>query len=103
MSEHFKEIGKIKYEGPDSTNPLAFKYYDAEKVVAGKKMKDHMRFAMSYWHTMTGGGVDPFGSATMARSYNGLEGMDLAKARVEASFEQIKGVKEAVSGIRKMS
>lgn len=87
MSKYFDTIEKIEYEGPDSVNPLAFKYYDAEKVVAGQKMKDHFRFAMSYWHTMTGGGVDPFGSPTMDRSYNGLDGMDLAKARVEASFE----------------
>ena len=87
MKEYFEGLDKIKYEGPDSTNPLAFKYYDAEKVVAGKKMKDHMRFAMSYWHTMTGGGNDPFGMATMERSYNELDGMELAKARVDAAFE----------------
>ncbi len=87
MAEYFSGINKITYEGPDSTDPLAFKYYDAEKVVAGKKMKDHMRFAMSYWHTMTGGGNDPFGMATMERPYNNLDGMELAKARVDAAFE----------------
>jgi xylose isomerase len=87
MKEYFAGIDKIKYEGPKSTNTLSFKYYDAEKVVAGKKMKDHMRFAMSYWHTMTGGGNDPFGAATMERPYDGLEGMELAKARVDAAFE----------------
>jgi xylose isomerase len=87
MKEYFAGIDKIKYEGPKSTETLSFKYYDAERVVAGKKMKDHMRFAMSYWHTMTGGGNDPFGAATMERPYDGLEGMDLAKARVDAAFE----------------
>jgi xylose isomerase len=87
MTEYFKGIGNIPFEGADSANPLAFKYYDAEKVVAGKKMKDHLRFAMSYWHTMTGGGNDPFGMATMERTYNDLDGMDLAKARVDAAFE----------------
>lgn len=87
MKEYFQGIGKVAYEGAQSTNPLAFKYYDAERVVAGKKMKDHLRFAMSYWHTMTGGGQDPFGQATMDRPYNSLDGMDLAKARVEAGFE----------------
>ncbi|MDA3847627.1 MAG: xylose isomerase [Vallitaleaceae bacterium] len=87
MKEYFEGIGKIAYEGPDSTNTLAFKYYDANKVVAGKPMKDHMRFAMSYWHTMTGGGNDPFGLPTMERSYNELEGMELSKARVDAAFE----------------
>ncbi len=87
MTQYFEGIDKITYEGPDSTNPLAFKYYDAEKVVAGKKMKDHLRFAMSYWHTMTGAGVDPFGQGTMERAYNDLDGMALAKARVDAAFE----------------
>jgi xylose isomerase len=87
MAEYFSSIGKIPFEGKDSTNPLAFKYYDADRVVAGKTMKDHLRFAMSYWHTMTGGGNDPFGLATMERSYNDLDGMELAKARVDAAFE----------------
>lgn len=87
MKEYFPGIDKIKFEGEESTNPLAFKYYNADKVIAGKKMSEHLRFSMSYWHTMTGGGNDPFGMATMERSYDGLEGMDLAKARVDAAFE----------------
>lgn len=87
MTEYFKGINKIEFEGPDSTNPLAFNYYEPERMVAGKPMKDHLRFAMSYWHTMTGGGNDPFGNATMERAYDGLEGMELAKARVDAAFE----------------
>jgi xylose isomerase len=87
MTAYFGEIGQIKYEGPDSTNPLAFKYYDPELVVADKKMKDHLRFAMSYWHTMTGGGTDPFGQATMERSYNQLEGIELSRAQVDAAIE----------------
>ncbi|MCK5757741.1 MAG: xylose isomerase [Clostridiales bacterium] len=87
MKEYFGTINQIKYEGPESTNELAFKYYDAEKLVAGKKMSDHFRFAMSYWHTMTGGGADPFGNPTMERGYNDLDGMELSKARVEAAFE----------------
>lgn len=87
MKEFFKGVGKINYEGPESNNALSFKYYDAEKVIAGKKMKDHLRFAMSYWHTMTGGGSDPFGNPTMEREYNNLTGMELSEARVEAAFE----------------
>ncbi|WZL82546.1 xylose isomerase [Vallitaleaceae bacterium 9-2] len=87
MKEYFESIGKIQFEGPKSTNPLAYKYYDADRVVAGKPMKEHLRFAMSYWHTMTAAGVDPFGMGTMERSYNSLEGMELAKARVHAAFE----------------
>ncbi|MHB8806137.1 MAG: xylose isomerase [Anaerolineaceae bacterium] len=87
MKEYFSEIGQIKYEGPDSKNPLAYKYYDANKLVSGKPMKDHLRFAMSYWHTITGEGTDQFGKATMERSYNKLEGMDLSRARADAAFE----------------
>ncbi|AKL97308.1 xylose isomerase XylA [Clostridium aceticum] len=87
MREYFAGMHKIKFEGKDSTNPLAFKYYDANRIVAGKKMKDHFRFALSYWHTLTGDGNDPFGQPTMERSYDGLEGMALSKARVEAAFE----------------
>lgn len=84
--EYFKEI-KVSYEEPTSTNPLAFKYYQPERVVSGVKMKDQLRFAMSYWHTMTGAGVDPFGQPTMERPYDKQTGIDLAKARVEAAFE----------------
>ncbi len=87
MKEHFAGISRIQFEGIDSNNPLAFKYYDGERVVAGKKMKDHLRFAASYWHTFTGEGSDPFGQPTMERPYNGLTGMELSKARVEAAFE----------------
>ncbi|MCH4889870.1 xylose isomerase [Acidaminobacter sp. JC074] len=83
----FKNIEKVVYEGPDSKNPLAFKYYDPEKIVAGKKMKDHLRFAMSYWHTLTGDGSDPFGDATMDRPWNELEGMEKAKLRADIGFE----------------
>ncbi len=87
MKEYFEEIKTIQFAGPDSTDPLAFKYYDANRIVAGKKMKDHLRFAASYWHTFTGEGSDPFGSPTMERSYNGLTGLALSKARVAAAFE----------------
>ena len=83
----FKNIGKIKYEGKDSNNPLAFKYYDADKVVAGKPMKEHLRFAMSYWHTLTGEGTDPFGSGTMDRPWNELTGLEKSKLRADLGFE----------------
>ena len=84
---YFDGIPKIKYEGKGSDNPLAFKHYNPDEVVMGKTMRDHLRFAVAYWHTFTGAGTDPFGSATMQRSWDRLSGMDLAKARVEASFE----------------
>ncbi|URM31019.1 xylose isomerase [Cytobacillus firmus] len=84
---YFKNVSGVKYEGPDSTNPLSFKYYNPEEMINGKKMEDLMRFAVSYWHTFTAEGNDPFGEGTMLRSYDRFSGMDLAKARVEASFE----------------
>ena len=85
--EFFKNIEKIKYEGKDSTNPLAFKFYDADRVIAGKPMREHLRFAMSYWHTLTGEGNDPFGTGTMERPWNELTGMEKAKLRAEVGFE----------------
>ncbi len=87
MKEYFSDIKKIAFEGKDSTNDLAFKYYNSEQLVAGKPMKEHLRFAMSYWHTLTGEGVDMFGSGTMLRPWDGQEGMSLYKSRAEAGFE----------------
>jgi xylose isomerase len=83
----FQNVNQVKYEGSDSTNPLAFKYYNPEEKINGKSMEELLRFAVSYWHTFTGEGSDPFGQGTMVRPYNKFSGMDLAKARVEASFE----------------
>lgn len=88
MTEVFKGIDKIEYEGKESRNPLAFKYYNAEEKVGNKTMKEHLRFAVSYWHTFVAGGNDQFGDATMIRPWNFIEDeMDLAKERVKASFE----------------
>ncbi|MCF7803296.1 MAG: xylose isomerase [Candidatus Marinimicrobia bacterium] len=86
--EYFQGIERIQYEGPKSRNPLAFKYYDEEKVVAGKTMKEHFRFAVAYWHSFCGTGDDPFGDPTM--DYPWLEGddsMDVAKQKLDAAFE----------------
>ena len=87
MGEFFNGIQKVKYEGKDSKNPLAYKYYNAEEVIDGKTMKEHLRFSVAYWHTFTAGGNDPFGSATMQRSWDNLSGMELARARMFANFE----------------
>jgi xylose isomerase len=88
MKTYFPMIEKVVYEGADSKNPFAYKYYDAERVIDGKKMKDHLKFAMSWWHTLCAGGGDPFGSPTMDRSYGGLtDGMEIARAKVDAGFE----------------
>lgn len=84
---YFKEIATIKYEGPKSTNGLAFKYYNPEEVIGDKTMEEILRFSVAYWHTFTYDGGDPFGIGNMQRSWANYSSMDLAKARVEASFE----------------
>ena len=84
---YFADVGNIQYEGGQSDNPLAFKQYNPQEIVAGKTMEEHLRFAVSYWHTFTAQGNDPFGLPTMRRPWNGSEGMDLARRRMEASFE----------------
>ncbi|UKJ83782.1 xylose isomerase (plasmid) [Priestia megaterium] len=84
---YFENVNKVMYEGKDSKNPLAFKYYNPEEVVGGKTMKEQLRFSIAYWHTFTADGTDPFGAATMQRSWDKYDGMDLAKARVEAAFQ----------------
>jgi len=84
---YFGNVDKIKYEGKASTNPLAFKHYNPNQVILGKTMREHLRFAVAYWHSYTYNGSDPFGSGTMRRGYDQYTGMDLAKARVEANFE----------------
>lgn len=88
--EYFKGIDQIKYEGPDSKNPLAFKWYDENKVVAGKTMKDHLRFAVAYWHTFCATGDDPFGPGTQLLPWLGAsDPMDAAKEKMDAAFEFI--------------
>jgi len=84
----FPRIRKIQYEGPNSKNPLAFKHYNADEVVEGKTMAEHLRFSVVYWHTMCGNGTDMFGWGTAVRPWEkGLSGLDLAKARVPVFFE----------------
>ena len=68
--EFFPGIGEIKFEGRESDNPLAFKWYDENKIVAGKKLKDHVRFAVCYWHTFCNTGADPFGPGTKDFPWN---------------------------------
>ena len=90
MTEFFPGIKKIKYEGPDSKNPLAFKHYNAKERIAGKSMAAHLRFAVAYWHTFKGLGSDPFGPGTMIRSYNASsDEMEVAEATMRAAFEFI--------------
>ncbi|MCM3739989.1 xylose isomerase [Oceanobacillus luteolus] len=84
---YFKTIEKIQYEGPKSTNPLAFKFYNPTEKVGGKTMEEILRFGIAYWHTFTEDLSDPFGVGTAVRPWDKYTGLDLAKARVEAAFE----------------
>ena len=88
--EHFKGIGKIKYEGKDSKNPLAYKWYDENKKVFGKTMKEYFRFAVAYWHSFCADGTDQFGSGTMDHSWDsGADAISNGKAKMDAAFEFI--------------
>ena len=85
--EFYKGIGKIKYEGKDSKEPLSFRYYNPDEVIAGKTMREHLRFAMSYWHTMCAEGTDMFGVGTLDKSYGSSDPMESAKNKAYAAFE----------------
>ncbi|HPT84215.1 MAG TPA: xylose isomerase [Limnochordia bacterium] len=88
MNKYFPEVAKVLYEGKDSKNPLAFRYYDPQRVVGDKTMEEHLRFSMAYWHAICGSGVDMFGVGTAVRSWGHLtKPMDIAKAKAEAAFE----------------
>ena len=84
---YFSTVDKIKYEGVTTENPMAFRHYNPSEMVMGKTMKEHLRFAVAYWHTMTQDGSDPFGSPTNIRTWAGSTPMETAKNRVEAFFE----------------
>lgn len=89
--EYFKNIGKINYEGADSTNPLAYKFYNADELVGDKTMEEHLRFAVAYWHTFTEDLSDPFGAGTAIRPWDKYsDPMDKAKARLDAAFEMFE-------------
>ncbi len=88
--EYFKGIGEITYEGKESDNPLAFKYYNPNQVVAGKTMREHFKFAIAYWHTFCGQGADPFGPGTQNFPWDQPSNpIDAAKAKADAAFEFI--------------
>jgi xylose isomerase len=87
----FPEVSKIKYEGPDSKNPLAFRHYNPDELVAGQSMKEHLRFSVVYWHTMRGMGGDPFGPGCAVRPWeDGTDSVEMAEKRVQVAFEFIE-------------
>lgn len=94
----FGDIGQIPFEGPASTNPLAFKYYQPDEMVAGKRMEDHLRFAVCYWHNFTWPGVDPFGGQTFERPWfdgqpgNSSDPMANARLKADVAFEMFSAL-----------
>ena len=88
--EYYKGIGDIKYEGKDSKNPFSFKYYNPNKIVAGKTLKEHFRFAIAYWHSFCGQGTDPFGTGTQNFLWDkSQDPYQAAKDKADAAFELI--------------
>jgi xylose isomerase len=89
MSNYFPTVAApVAYEGPQSTNPLAFKWYDKDRMVLGKRMEEHLRFASCYWHTFCWNGLDPFGGDTFQRPWHSMpDPMAAAKAKAEVAFE----------------
>ncbi|MFM1914253.1 MAG: Xylose isomerase [Bacteroidota bacterium] len=88
--EYFKGIDKIQFEGVDSDNPMAFKYYDENRIIAGKSMKEHLRFAIAYWHSFCGDGSDPFGPGTMHYPWDSASDYKTrAEDKADAAFEFI--------------
>jgi xylose isomerase len=89
MSEFFEGIGRIKFEGPDTDNPLAFRTYDSDRVVMGKRMEDHLRLAVCYWHSFNWPGSDIFGDGTFDRPWldSDMEPMAAARLKMDAAFE----------------
>jgi len=91
--EYYKGIGAIKFEGKESDNPLAFKYYNPDQVVAGKTMREHFRFAIAYWHTFCGQGSDPFGPGTQNFAWDqSSDPIQAAKDKADAAFEFISKI-----------
>ena len=84
---YFDCVEKVNFEGKDSKNALAFKYYNPDEVIAGKPMREHLKFALSWWHTMCGDGTDMFGVGTADKTWDGHDDWSIANGKVEAAFE----------------
>src|ERR1700690_2951383 len=87
MTAFFPDVAPIKFEGPESRNPLAFRWYDPDRVVLGKSMRDHFRFAVCYWHTLCWPGSDMFGPGTFGRPWQSADTVETATQKLEVAFE----------------
>src|SRR5512142_1065917 len=84
----FFPVPAVPYEGPKSDNPLAFKHYNPGESIDGKRLRDHLRFSIAYWHSFRGAGVDMFGAATIRRPWEeGTDALSVAQVRMDAAFE----------------
>ena len=90
MSSYFDGIAPIKYEGENSTNPMAFRHYNADEMIMGKSMSEHLRFAVCYWHNFVWEGSDPFGGQTFDRPWFPADTMTLAKMKADAAFDMFR-------------
>ena len=86
MTSFFADIPRIKYEGPNSENPLAFRHYNPDEIILGKRMEDHLRFAAAWWHSFAWPGTDPFGGETFQRPWFG-DGMEKARLKADVAFD----------------
>ncbi len=87
MTDFFEGIEKVRYEGPDGSGDLAFRHYDPDEVVLGKRMEDHLRFAVAYWHSFAWEGGDPFGGSTFERPWHPQDSMERARLKADVAFE----------------
>nr|MDD6336530.1 xylose isomerase [bacterium] len=87
MESYFPQVPRIAYEGAKSKNPFSFRFYNPDEIIAGKPMREHLRFSLAYWHGMCAGGNDPFGRATMDRSYGASDPMQIARNKAHAAME----------------
>jgi xylose isomerase len=87
MPSYFSEIEPVRYAGPDSTQPLSYRWYDKDRLVLGKRMEDQLRLAVCYWHTFNATGSDPFGGATFERPWMRGEPMEAARLKAESAFD----------------
>ena len=93
MTSFFPDIPQIPFAGPDSRDPLSFRHYDADALVEGQPMREHLRFASSFWHTMRNGLDDPFGAPTAVMPWDdGTESLDNAERRIGAFFEFLEKI-----------
>lgn len=83
----YDEVAKVTYEGPDSREPFAFKYYNPDEMLGGKPMREHLRFALSWWHTLCADGVDMFGGSTMDKAFGKADPMEKFKTKADFGFE----------------